>query len=79
MTCDPGIGVLRHVDAGYEQAIDSPIALGYVPPCGPTHDDALVRGAGQLLTLRGTDGPRRGAALRDLGLISDGAVLITDG
>ncbi len=21
MTCDPGIGVLRHVDAGYEEAI----------------------------------------------------------
>jgi urocanate hydratase len=22
MTCDPGIGVLRHVDAGYQAAID---------------------------------------------------------
>jgi urocanate hydratase len=22
MTCDPGIGVLRHVDAGYQEAID---------------------------------------------------------
>src|SRR5437868_15548094 len=39
----------------------------------------LVRHAGQLLTLRGPDGPRRGAALNDLGLISDGAVLVRDG
>jgi imidazolonepropionase len=39
----------------------------------------LVRGARQLLTLRGPAGPRRGAALRDLGLIEDGAVLIRHG
>ena len=39
----------------------------------------LVRGARQLLTLRGPSGPRRGYALRDLGLIQDGAVLIRDG
>ena len=39
----------------------------------------LVRGARQLLTLRGGSGPRRGLALRDLGLIQDGAVLIRDG
>jgi imidazolonepropionase len=39
----------------------------------------LVRRAGQLLTLRGAVGPRRGAALGDLGLIRDGAVLIRDG
>jgi imidazolonepropionase len=39
----------------------------------------LVRGARQLLTLRGDDGPRRGPALRDLGLIPKGAVLIKDG
>jgi imidazolonepropionase len=39
----------------------------------------LVRGARQLLTLRGPSGPRRGYALRDLGLIRDGAVLIRDG
>ena len=45
------------------------------------HDDAvhavtLVRGARQLLTLRGPAGPRRGAALGDLGVIPDGALLI---
>jgi imidazolonepropionase len=39
----------------------------------------LVRGARQLLTLRGPAGPRRGAALGDLGLIQDGSVLIQDG
>src|SRR5580700_157830 len=40
---------------------------------------ALVRGARQLLTLRGDSGPRRGAALRDLGIVPNGAVLIKDG
>lgn len=39
----------------------------------------LVRGARQLLTLRGPSGPRRGAGLRNLGIIQDGAVLIADG
>ncbi|MGD0363963.1 MAG: imidazolonepropionase [Bryobacteraceae bacterium] len=39
----------------------------------------LVRGARQLLTLRGADGPRRGAALRELGIVPNGAVLIADG
>ena len=39
----------------------------------------LVRGARQLLTLHGPTGPRRGDALRELGVIEDGALLITDG
>jgi imidazolonepropionase len=39
----------------------------------------LVRGARQLLTLRGPSGPRRGADVRNLGLIQDGAVLVVDG
>ncbi len=39
----------------------------------------LVRGASQLLTLRGPAGPRRGAGLAELGIIPDGAVLIRDG
>jgi imidazolonepropionase len=39
----------------------------------------LVRGARQLLTLHGPSGPRRGAELRNLGIIQDGAVLIVDG
>ncbi len=36
----------------------------------------LVRGARQLLTLRGSEGPRRGADLKDLQIISDGSLLI---
>jgi imidazolonepropionase len=39
----------------------------------------LIRGARQLLTLRGDSGPRRGAALRALGIVANGAVLIKDG
>ncbi len=39
----------------------------------------LIRGARQLLTLRGAVGPRRRPDLRNLGLIQDGAVLIVDG
>jgi imidazolonepropionase len=39
----------------------------------------LIRRAGQLLTLRGPNGPRRGAALGDIGLVPGGAVLIRDG
>lgn len=39
----------------------------------------LLRGARQLLTLRGPEGRRRGIELRNLGIIQDGAVLISDG
>ena len=39
----------------------------------------LIRGARQLLTLRGSSAPRRGNALSDLALIPDGAILIKDG
>jgi imidazolonepropionase len=39
----------------------------------------LIRGARQLLTLRGPVGIRRGAFLQDLGIIEDGALLIRNG
>jgi imidazolonepropionase len=39
----------------------------------------LVRGARQLLTLRGPSGARRGPAMGELGLIQDGAMLVCDG
>ncbi len=39
----------------------------------------LLRGAKQVLTLRGPSGVRRGSALHDLGIIEDGSVLIRDG
>ncbi|MCU1273952.1 MAG: imidazolonepropionase [Bryobacterales bacterium] len=45
----------------------------------PAERTILVRGARQVLTLRGPAGPRRGAALSDLGIIADGAVLIRGG
>jgi imidazolonepropionase len=38
----------------------------------------LIVGASQILTLRGR-GPRRGAALSNLGILKDGAVLVRDG
>ncbi|MBI2689263.1 MAG: amidohydrolase family protein [Acidobacteria bacterium] len=43
------------------------------------HRPLLLRGARQLLTLRGSAGPRRGEACLDLGVINDGSVLIRDG
>jgi imidazolonepropionase len=39
----------------------------------------LVRGARQLLTLRGPAGPRRGPELGELGIVLDGSVLIRQG
>ncbi len=39
----------------------------------------LIRRAGQLLTLAGPPGARRGAALRDLGIVPNGAVLVDAG
>ena len=38
-----------------------------------------MRGARQLITLRGPAEPRRGAALKELGIIRDGALVIEDG
>ena len=45
----------------------------------PPHGTVLIRGARQLITLRGPKEPRRGAALAELGIIADGSVLIRDG
>lgn len=39
----------------------------------------LIRGARQMLTLRGPAGPRRGTAMRELGIVQGGAMLIEDG
>ena len=39
----------------------------------------MIRGAKQLITLRGPKGPRRGIALGELSVISDGSILIRDG
>lgn len=39
----------------------------------------LLRGARQLVTLQGPQGPRRGPAMRDLGILENASVLIVDG
>lgn len=39
----------------------------------------LIRGARQLLTLRGSSSPRRGNSMSDIAVIPDGAILISDG
>jgi imidazolonepropionase len=44
-----------------------------------TPGTVLIRGARQLLTLRGPKEPRRGDLLNDLGIIQDGSLLIRDG
>jgi imidazolonepropionase len=41
-------------------------------------ENLLITGAAQLLTLRG-DAPRRGDSLSNLGLVKDGAVLVSEG
>lgn len=41
--------------------------------------DLLIYNIGQLVTLAGPPGPRRGAAMRDLGIIADGAVAVAGG
>jgi len=41
--------------------------------------DLIVAHAAQLVTLSGDEGPRRGAAMSELGLISDGAVAVHEG
>jgi imidazolonepropionase len=51
--------------------------MGEIPSLQPIK--TLVRGARQLLTLRGPAGPRRGAAMGALGIVNDGAVLIRGG
>ncbi len=41
--------------------------------------NVLIRGARQLVTMSGASGPRRGSAMREIHVIEDGALLITDG
>ncbi len=40
---------------------------------------SLIINAGQLLTMAGPSGPRKGADMRSVGLVKDGAVLVEDG
>ena len=43
------------------------------------HADLLIYNIGQLVTLTGAPGPRRGAAMRELGSIEDAALAVADG
>ena len=54
MTCDPGIGVLRHVDAGYPEAIEFADRAGLRAPMRTDAMTTLVRGARPV-----ADSPRR--------------------
>jgi imidazolonepropionase len=42
------------------------------------HCDLLIENASPLITIASPNGPKRGSAMRDLGLIENGAVAITD-
>jgi urocanate hydratase len=35
LTVDPGLGVMRHLDAGYDEAHDAAAEHGLVPPTTP--------------------------------------------
>ncbi len=43
------------------------------------HTDLLIENVGQLLTLAGPAGPRRGPAMQDLGIVEDGVVAVKHG
>ena len=38
LTTDPAMGVLRHLDAGYEEAVEAAAEQGLEPPMPPAHD-----------------------------------------
>ncbi len=80
---DPGLGVVRHADAGYELAQRTARGTGHSDADGGKVDgepDSLaVVNIGQLVTLAGPERPRVGAELRELGLIADAALLVEDG
>ncbi|NLF13714.1 MAG: imidazolonepropionase, partial [Anaerolineaceae bacterium] len=41
--------------------------------------DLLIHSAAQVITVASPGGPKRGAAMRELGIIPDGAVAVRDG
>ena len=84
LTTDPGTGVMRHVDAGY------PEALAAAEVARPRAADAaqrtrmrspggerrlLIRDLAQLATPAGTVAPLRGAALGEVEVLDDAYVL----
>ena len=75
LTTDPGTGVMRHADAGYEEALDAAREHGLDLPSwdGPSLDRAhrltvtrlLIRDLQQVVSPAGRDAPLRGARLRE--------------
>jgi molybdenum cofactor synthesis domain-containing protein len=60
-------------------AIERPPGAAPNPRTMTAQADLLIHNVGQLLTLASPGGPKRGATMRDLGLIADGAVAVRDG
>ena len=76
LTADPGTGVMRHLDAGYDEAREAAEQHGLEPPMAPSAGDLAAAGAGghsrrllvrdlaQLATPAGTAAPLRGRDAR---------------
>ena len=47
LTCDPGLGVVRHADAGYREALDTARRCGVDMPMGATDMNPTYRAGGQ--------------------------------
>jgi urocanate hydratase len=47
LTCDPGLGVVRHADAGYADAIDTARRSSIDMPMIGTHTTHAAKGAGR--------------------------------
>ena len=47
LTCDPGLGVVRHADAGYPDALETARGSGVDMPMGATEMNATYRAGGQ--------------------------------
>ncbi len=79
---DPGLGVARHADAGYELGPANRQREGHPHPDGGKVAMAAsfaIVNIGQLVTLAGPARPRVGAELRDVAIIENAALLIEDG
>ena len=63
---------------GHSDAVPLHVWVRFGHNSGALATSLLIVGASQILTLRGR-GPRRGAALSNLGIVKDGAVLVRDG
>ena len=80
LDADPGTGVMRHADAGYEDALDAAREAGLDLPCRLARvARLLVRDLAQLATPAGRSAPLRGAELGAVDVVEDAFVLCVDG